>query len=115
MTGSNLLKFREDLLKSSSQRSLKEMMKTITPPKGVKRVVTAGEPHVDEGHELHDCEGEEEAMDLLLNEELEIELEIENVELTGPSHVRNDENDDVVPPPAEAFNGDAESISFSIL
>ena len=62
---------------------------------------------MDEGHELHDCEGEEEAMDLLLNEELEIKLEIENVELPGPSHVRNDENDDVVPPPAEAFNGDA--------
>ena len=46
------------------------MMKTITPPKGVTRVATADEPHVDEGHELHDCEGEEEAMDLLLNEEL---------------------------------------------
>ena len=35
--GTEKVKFREDLLNSVPPQNIKELMKTITPPKGVKR------------------------------------------------------------------------------
>ena len=52
LVGTEMLKFREDLMKQKAPKSLKDMLKTITPPKGIKRKNI-------EGIELLDCEGEE--------------------------------------------------------
>ena len=49
--------FRQELQCSSSPKSLKDLLATITPPKGVRRKSSTNEVTVDEGIELFDCEG----------------------------------------------------------
>eukprot|EP00794_Sanderia_malayensis_P013649 gene13649-15078_t len=57
LVGEDLVKYRNQLLKKPS--GLKEMIANIIPPKGIKRkAATASEIPVDEGIELHDCEGD---------------------------------------------------------
>ena len=48
----SLLEFCTNLLKQEPPKTLKALIRTITPPKGVKRKQI-------EGEELYDCEGEE--------------------------------------------------------
>ena len=49
--------FRRELQCSPSPKSLKDLLATITPPKGVRRKSSTDEVPVDEGIELFDCEG----------------------------------------------------------
>ena len=63
LIGKEIQDFRKKLLSRNCPKSLSELLKTITPPEGIRRKNT-------EGTELMDCEGEE--LDL---EELEKELE----------------------------------------
>ena len=52
--------FWNQLMKTASPKNLKQLLKMITPPKGVKRKDAEGSAaRVDEGDELFDCEGEE--------------------------------------------------------
>ena len=46
-----------------SPKSLKDLLATITPPKGVRRKSSTDEVPVDERIELFDCEGEEMEID----------------------------------------------------
>ena len=52
LVGNEIKKFRENLMQEKAPKNLKEMLKTITPPKGIRRKNT-------EGSELMDCEGDE--------------------------------------------------------
>ena len=63
LVGSHLKEFRDDLMKKESPKSLKQLLRLITPPKGVKRKDQQAVPF-DESLELFDCEGQ-----LLQNEE----------------------------------------------
>ena len=45
--------------KAESPKNLKDLLKLITPPKGVKRKGEKTAVPVDEGEELFDCDGEE--------------------------------------------------------
>ena len=60
MVGEDLKKFRAELMKSRSPKQLKDLLKLITPPKGVcgKNQGTSSVP-IDEGDELFDCDGDE--------------------------------------------------------
>ena len=52
LVGNEMLKFREDLCKEKAPKDLADLLKTITPPKGIRRKNV-------EGTELFDCEGAE--------------------------------------------------------
>ena len=61
LVGDEIKKFRTELLLSSPPKTIPELTKSITPPKGVRRkshTVESDDPP-DEGTELIDCEGEE--------------------------------------------------------
>ena len=96
LVGEDLQKFRKRLMKSPNPANLKALLKTITPPKGVKRS-SKDEAPVDEGSELIDCDGEEEeSIEQLENEELEDDDDAEGVDL--PSNTEQDkENADPRP------------------
>ena len=51
--------FRKNLVKNASPKTLKDLLKLITPPKGVKRGKNANGSPTDEGNELYDCDGDE--------------------------------------------------------
>ena len=51
--------FRKQLNKAESPENLKDLLKLITPPKGVQRKGEKTAVPVDEGEELFDCDGEE--------------------------------------------------------
>ena len=51
--------FRNDLIKKKSQNNLKELLKLITLPKGVKRKVADTVAPIDEVQGLFDCDGVE--------------------------------------------------------
>ena len=51
--------FRKQLNKAESPKNLKDLLKLITPPKGVQRKGEKTAVPVDEGEELFDCDGEE--------------------------------------------------------
>ena len=55
-----MIDFRNQLMKTASSKNLKQLLKMVTPLKGVKRK-DANEPAapVDKGDELFDCEREE--------------------------------------------------------
>ena len=55
--------FRQELQCSLSLKSLKDLLATIMPPKGVCRKSSTDEVPVDKGIELFDCEGEEMEID----------------------------------------------------
>ena len=58
LVGTRMIDFRNQLMKTVSPK--KQLLKMITPPKGVKRKYAEGSAApVDEGDELFDCEGEE--------------------------------------------------------
>ena len=60
LVGARMIDFRNQLMKTVSPENLKQLLKMITPPKGVKRKDAEGSAaRVDEGDELFDCEGEE--------------------------------------------------------
>ena len=52
LIGKQIREFRENLMREPPPKNLNELLKTITPPKGIRRKNI-------EGSELHDCEGEE--------------------------------------------------------
>ena len=52
LIGPQMKKFRQELMKEKSTKDLNVLLKSITPPKGIKRKNV-------EGSELLDCEGEE--------------------------------------------------------
>ena len=51
--------FRKQLNKAESPKNLKDLLKLITPPKGVKRKGEKTAVPVDQGEKLFDCDGEE--------------------------------------------------------
>ena len=59
LVGQELVKFREELVKSAHPENIKALMRTITPPKGVSTRLKAVPTPPDEGAELFDCEGEQ--------------------------------------------------------
>ena len=59
LVGEKLKVFRKQLNKAESPKNLKDLLKLITPPKGVKRKGEKTAVPVDEGEELFDCDGEE--------------------------------------------------------
>ena len=69
LIGEEMIEFREKLMEKEPPSTLNELLKTITPPKGIKRKNC-------EGSELMDCDGDE------------IEENVENEEL------ENDEDDE---------------------
>ena len=58
LVGEEIVRFRNELMRTPPPKSLKELIKSITPPKGVIRLTKNDKPD-DEGQELLDCEGEE--------------------------------------------------------
>ena len=61
VVGQSVVKQRDALMKVPSPKSLKELLKKITPPKGVRRKdICIESAPVDEGTELFDCEGKTE-------------------------------------------------------
>ena len=60
LIGNKMKTFRNDLMKKKSPKSLKDLMKLITPPKRIRRK-NLNDMMVppDEGDELFDCEGDE--------------------------------------------------------
>ena len=58
IVGAEMLEFREALLETIAPTTVEKLMKTITPPKGV-RIRESSDVPPDEGKELFDCEGEE--------------------------------------------------------
>ena len=56
-------KLRDELLKTIPPKSVKKLVKKITPPEGVKRKSQEGDDiegdNCDEGRELYDCDGSE--------------------------------------------------------
>ena len=54
LVGPKIVKFREQLLREKSPKDINELMKRITPPKGIPR-----RKHNIEGTEMFDCDGEE--------------------------------------------------------
>ena len=81
LVGNDMVRFRKELMSSRPIKTLKEVIKKLIPPKGVKRKGN------DEGMELFDCEEEE-----ILLEELEQECDDE---LHDDNDVREDENVEV--------------------
>ena len=59
LVGEKLKVFRKKLNKADSPKNLKDLLKLITPPKGVKKKGEKTAVPVDEGKELFDCDGEE--------------------------------------------------------
>ena len=68
IVGAEMVEFREALLKTTAPTTVEKLMKTITPPKGV-RIRESSDVPPDEGKELFDCEGEE------IGEEMHLEHE----------------------------------------
>ena len=82
LVGQKLMLFRENLMKERSPTNLKDMLKLITPPKGVKRA--KGKNDVvppDEGDELYDCDGHEISYPINIYNQLE-ESDDENEQIT---------------------------------
>ena len=65
LVGQEMVSFREELMKEKSPKLLTELLKTITPPKGIKR-------KNGEGTELLDCEGDE-ILELVEHEDLDLD------------------------------------------
>ena len=60
LVGTRMIDFRNQLMKTTNPKNLKQLLKMITPSKGVKRKDAEGSAApVDKGDELFDCEGEE--------------------------------------------------------
>ena len=59
LVGEKLKVFRKQLNKAESSKNLKDLLKLITPSKGVKRKGEKTAVPVGEGEELFDCDGEE--------------------------------------------------------
>ena len=61
LVGNKMKTFRNDLMEKKSLKSLKDLMKLITPPKGIRRKNLNNDMMVppDEGDELFDSEGDE--------------------------------------------------------
>ena len=60
LVGTRMIDFRNQLMKTASPKNRKQLLKMITPPKGVKQKDAEGSPALaNEGDELFDCEGEE--------------------------------------------------------
>ena len=64
LVGEELKAFRTELMQTASVKQLKDLLKLITPPKGVSRRNQALQSDstnapIDEGEELIDCEGDE--------------------------------------------------------
>ena len=53
-----MVEFREALLKTTAPTTVEKLMKTITPPKGV-RIRESSDVAPDEGKEFFDCKGKE--------------------------------------------------------
>ena len=64
LVGQEMVAFRKELMSSDSSKTLKEVIRKLIPPKGVKRKSNI------EGSELVDCEGEE-----ISEKEQEVEME----------------------------------------
>lgn len=96
LVGAEMIAFRESLTKSTPPSSLKELIKTITPPRGVKvKSPTAGASPLDEGNELFDCYGGE------------IE---DDEEIVPPNVELSDEDDELAPHSSEQASSVATSI-----
>ena len=59
LVGDQMKKFRQNLNSNKGPKSLQDLLKLITPPKGVKRRSQNTAIPIDEGEELFDCDGDE--------------------------------------------------------
>ena len=59
LAGQKLILFRENLLKNASPKTLKDLLKLISPPISVKRGKNANGSPINEGIQLYDCDGDE--------------------------------------------------------
>ncbi len=81
LVGVEMKAFRTELLAARKPGNLKDLLKRITPPQGVR--IASNEPPLDEGLELLDCEGEE----------------IDPAELEGSDLADDNSSDDEMPAP----------------
>ena len=73
LVGEEIIAFRTNLVSSTPPKSIRELVSSITPPKGVRvKKAPVDDAPLDEGMELIDCEGDEipaEEMDNTLGED----------------------------------------------
>ena len=69
LVGDQMKKFRQNLNSNKGPKSLQDLLKLITPPKGVKRRSQNTAIPIDEGEELFDCDGDE------LNDEPQVQTD----------------------------------------
>jgi hypothetical protein len=99
LIGTEMLAFRAQMLQNRVPATLKDLLKTITPPKGVKRKGQKPGNQAcpdDEGEELFDCEGGE-----IQEEEMILELE------------ENHENQELCDNPSTSTSETSEPVSTS--
>ena len=73
LIGDEMVNFRKKLMSSDSVKTLKEVIRNLIPPKGVKRKGNV------EGSELLDCEGEEISLDEFQQECDDNEVAVDDV------------------------------------
>ena len=71
LVGQRLMVFRENLMKERSPKNLKDILKLIIPPKGVKRAKRKDDTPPDKGDELYDCDGDEISYPINIDDQLE--------------------------------------------
>lgn len=105
MVGRELIPFREQLISNPSPKTLKDLLKLITPPKGVRRGKTAvDDAPEDEGGELYDCKGEEIPHPIFIDEQFGPENDDEDeqtVERDAASQQTSDQETEAVEQAAE--------------
>ena len=58
LIGAEMVEFRDELMKTTPPKTVRALMKTITPPKGVKRKMPSwNEQPADEGYDMFDGDG----------------------------------------------------------
>ena len=87
LVGNEMAKFRTEVMSSHSEKTLKEVIRKLIPPKGVKRKEN------DKGIELVDCEEEEIPLEEL---EQECDYELCNDDEVENNNVVADENHDQI-------------------
>ena len=97
LVGEEMVAFRKELMSSNSSKTLKEVIRNLIPPKGVKRKSNV------EGSELMDCEGEEisekeqaEEMEEMLDEETVPDEVVETVDTLDTTESNAPTNSPVV-------------------
>ena len=92
LVGTRMIVFQNQLMKIASPKNLKQLLKMIASPKGVKRKDAEGSAApVDEGNKLFDCEGEEIETEIIEEDISASEVEDKTPQATSQA-VANKEN-----------------------